>query len=343
VKAHPGEESDQNFNIPSNVEVGEEKKHSKQRSMSPVVLPRVETDRAEIDVEVEKPWKGSGSPSAAKRRPMSIHRNESNNPPDPGLPGEHRRGVRFRTGSEEPHASINLVPASVTESEIEVQSAKLNLQSVPFLTWRLKNEPKQRNSDEIEKTLVKILSSMNKSLLRNERGRLYSRGYKCTLGDLSHRQQLLHTPGFIRSKEKIDDETSSNLRPESSQTGSKHNKPNTPSLDFSKQPHPKPPGMKDLGVGSDSQWGGSSQDPTRKNDNPANPHMKSKLLNWSARYEMKLMEDLIDVSNDIMRAFIPDTGGPLSHHIPVRFWGAVDAMCRVSNSHGPMTWEVLLF
>lgn len=296
---------------------------------------------AEIDVEVEKPWKGSGSARAAKRRPMSIHRKESNNPPGLGSPGEHRRGVRFRTGSEEAHADINLISDSVTESEIEVQNAKLNLQSVPFLTWRLKNEPKQRNSDETEKTLVKILSSMNKSLLRNERGRLYSRGYKCTLGDLTHRQQLLRTPGFIRSNEKIDNETSSSLRPESSQMGSKHNKPSTPSTDFSKQPYPEPPGMKDLGVGSGSQWGGSSQDPTRKSENPTNPHRKSKLLNWSARYEMKLMKDLIDVSNDILRAFIPDTGSPLSHHIPVRFWGAVDAMCRVSNSCGPMTWEVL--
>ncbi|KAH6889141.1 hypothetical protein B0T10DRAFT_47532 [Thelonectria olida] len=98
-----------------------------------------------------------------------------------------RQDVHFASVDGEGHAEDN------RSSRTRTSHRPVNLSTIttiPFFTWRLGNEAGERTPDAVEKTLVKILSQLDKSLTSDIIGRLYSRTPKITMQELFLRHEL---------------------------------------------------------------------------------------------------------------------------------------------------------
>ena len=71
--------------------------------------------------------------------------------------------------------------------------------------------------------------------------------------------------------------------------------------------------------------GGDSRDEIKQP-----PNLRPSQAVQTMTHDKILMKQLLEVSRGILSAFLPDSGSPLTHHVSVRFWGAVDAVFRVS-------------
>lgn len=212
----------------------------------------------------------------------------------------------------------------------------LEIERVPFLSWPLTRGKDERTPEEVEKTLVSILSKMNKTLSNGVVARLYFRVFKCTMKDLLHRHDfLLATPHGNGTTSPVE----------------------TPGVGDTDQDTPKPgPSKGDENGDADIN---SSQSPSdSSNQDEAGTSMPSQATHQPAvsdssgiapmahsdstqkgqtrsihatKHDGEIMKRLFDVSKDIFGAYVPDQGSPLIHHVCVRFWGAVDDIFRVGQ------------
>ena len=230
-----------------------------------------------------------------------------------------------------------LPPERKEEAETDPVIVPL-IDSVPFLNWRLKNDKDERTPEEVEKSLVSILSRLNKSLSNGVVARLYSRVFKCTMKDLVQRHDFLlkKHPGDGVTESKNPPNTGDTIRDTlvpASPMGVENNSPGdnavnhtsnasdtgeTQKSESTKRPeaatHPQPVDASETAPTTDSDGRQMVQTQSMEATN----------------HEQELMKRLFDISKEILGAYVPDQGGPLIHHVCVRFWGAVDDIFRVS-------------
>jgi hypothetical protein len=217
---------------------------------------------------------------------------------------------------------------------------------VPFLQWQLKTGKDERTQEDVEKSLVSILSTLKHSLSKSVVSRLYSRTYDCSLEDVIQRHEFLrekpaeeriHLGNDVPSK--VEDNNNGTANPPSvvvddgaATTG------HTPSgVDGNvsadnqapQETARQPPGD-DAEVDQQEQADDTEPSFKKPPSGLGAPSAEQKQSIQSTRHDKELMRRLFNVSTEIFQAYIPDSGGHANHHVCVRFWGAVDEIFRVS-------------
>ncbi|KEY68615.1 hypothetical protein S7711_05795 [Stachybotrys chartarum IBT 7711] len=215
--------------------------------------------------------------------------------------------------------------------------------SAPFLTWRLRSETGERAPEEVEKTTMKVLGAINKTLLDGNYGKLYGRGYNCTLSDLMQRHQHLsndfevENPVQTPNEVHIDNQDSSNAPSKPAGNpfdGIYHASGGNVDGDVGTEPGAREPpgGGRDSEKQKPDDTATNSERPgmgsTAHSDNCTPSHARPPGTVHAMTHEKILMQQLLDISQEILQAFLPDSGSPVTHHVAVRFWGAVDSIFR---------------
>ncbi|CAM1505780.1 Fc.00g114170.m01.CDS01 [Cosmosporella sp. VM-42] len=300
------------------------------------------TDESLSDEYEESSSEDNSTDYGESVRPSSGH--SSNDSP--------RRDVRFNdlaNASDQPNS-----PSTPLDTLLD-PVANMTCRSAPFLTWRLTTETEDRTDEEAEITVVKILSAINKALSSSGAiRRIYPRAFKCTLQDLMQRHDCLQDslglsentqiPGTdnmainsnVGSKEKLEDMHEDKVLGGDSILADQvvHDPyPAATSTDTQiRVDVGSPPAMegprRENGEQDIRDNPTSSTEPT-----PTNVHSTSLTAATTGRDEALLMKQLLTLSQDILWSFVPPEGSPVIHHVPVRFWGSIDNIFRVSFNH----------
>jgi hypothetical protein len=233
--------------------------------------------------------------------------------------------------------------------------------TVPFFSWRLRNSKGPRNSAEIEKSLIEILSDLNESLSTGRKGRFYNISFKCSMADLIKRHELnkerMQKPSprasVTSSGKELEKEQQSN---DQGQQVSCLN----PDLrrDEEERPHEKDPTyvlpakiLHEKVASSDNEKGENEKQRnyapplrtrellptyTEKSTGPPlpDPSRPTEPMPYapieSVERNFVMMRRLFEVSQEILWAFTPKEGSHLIHNVCVTFWGFLDTIFRVS-------------
>ena len=222
---------------------------------------------------------------------------------------------------------------------------EMEIEHIPFLNWRLKNDEGERTPEEVEKSLVTLLSRVNKTLSKGVVARLYSRIFKCTMGDLIRRHDfLLATPhgdevGEANKTISTDDagrrnseSISASAPPEGLENGSPGDNSVTPTPAARSPGGPRTSGSSRTGFkqSEPTQPQPTGTSGTASVTDTEGQRQEQRQSVQAMDHDQELMKRLFDVSKEIFNAYVPDQGSPLIHHVCVRFWGAVDDIFRVS-------------
>jgi hypothetical protein len=205
---------------------------------------------------------------------------------------------------------------------------------VPFLTWRLTPETDDRTPEEVDVSLVKILSRLNNWVLKEVTSKVYSRAYTCTMDDLLQRHELLlpltGKDDPMLSPVNENDERSLNGLPHDA-TGEPAD--TTATVTESRQPENNA-NSSTVGPDANAQANDEGENSSQSNSNAPRTKLRRDSTNSdiveTVEHELELMKQLLKVSQSIFWAFVPKQGSPLIHRVSVKFWGAVDSICRVS-------------
>lgn len=250
---------------------------------------------------------------------------------------------------------VRVVWPTLPDQESHKAAQVLERNFDPFLRWRVKSSDQERTPEDIDKSVLKILGSMDESLQGGNFYQLYSRTFMCTLKDLLERHEFLSLP-LKDSRPAMGDagaggDNSGHPEPNKHQTekssGSAVNAPNEGPLpsdtgeidpqqtgstsakltgeELSKSPLSESKGAR-LTPSDSSRPGRRSSSSQYKGDGTQSQSI------GTVSYDETVLKRLFDVSKDLLSAFMPAEGGPVINSVCQRFWGTVDEIMRVRAS-----------
>ena len=256
----------------------------------------------------------------------------------------------------EPGISVVRVVWPALPDQESLKNAQVHEHSFdPFLRWRIKTSDQERTPEDVDKSVLKILGSMDESLQGGNFYQLYSRTFMCTLKDLLERHEFLSLP-LKDSDSAMEDagaggddsghpepdkhqaekslssaENATNKGPPPSETGgvdpqqAGSTSEKLTGEEIPKSPQSEPKSVRP-GPSDSSRPGRKSSSSQSKGDGAQNQSM------GAVSYDETVLKRLFDVSKDLLSTFMPAEGSPVINSVCQRFWGTVDEIMRVRAS-----------
>lgn len=215
-----------------------------------------------------------------------------------------RSGVRFQP--QERHlsdkSSAEMSPyGSSNATKVETRSVQ---KAVPFFFWKQNSMTSTFSSlDTQEQVLIKLLDQIDERISGDPVSRYYLKVPELTMDDLLSRQESL-----LESSLKVDLRIVQRKYSQVNRLGGQGTI-DEPALDNAPGSTNSPSGR-----GADEQT-----------------HLSQTKALGLVSHDKALAKQLVEMSQQIIWSFIPDTGGSVIHTLLKRLWGCVDIMCLVSN------------
>lgn len=215
-----------------------------------------------------------------------------------------RSGVRFQP--QERHlsdkSSAEMSPyGSSNATKVETRSEQ---KAVPFFFWKQNSMTSTFSSlDSKEQDLIKLLDQIDERISGDPISRYYVKVPELTMDDLLSRQEFL-----LESSLKVDLRIVQRKYSQVNRLGGQGTI-DEPALDNAPGSTNSPSGR-----GADEQT-----------------HLSQTKAIGLVSHDKALAKQLVEMSQQIIWSFIPDTGGSVIHTLLKRLWGCVDIMCLVSN------------
>ncbi|EHK45638.1 hypothetical protein TRIATDRAFT_88959 [Trichoderma atroviride IMI 206040] len=220
----------------------------------------------------------------------------SSSAPDPSS----RSGVRFqpqkRRLSDKDSAEMSPYGSS-NATKVETRSVP---KAVPFFFWRQNSMTSTFSSlDTQEQVLIKLLDQIDERISGDPVSRYYLKVAELTMDDLLSRQESLHESSLRMDSRLVQGKYSQMIRSGGQGIIDK------PALDNAP---------------------GSTNTPLGQGANEQTYFGQTKALGLVS-HDKALAKQLVEISQQIIWSFIPDTDGSVIHTLLKRLWGCVDIMC----------------
>ncbi|KAK1242525.1 hypothetical protein MKX08_005337 [Trichoderma sp. CBMAI-0020] len=211
-----------------------------------------------------------------------------------------RSGVRFQP-QERPSSDKNSAEmspyGSSNATKVETRSVRT---AVPFFFWRQNSMTSTFSSlDMQEQVLIKLLDQIDERISGDPVSRYYLKVPELTMGDLLSRQESIR-----ESSLKVDSRIVQRRFSQVSRSG----------------------GQGTIDEPALANAPGSTNVPFGQSANEQINLGQTKALGLVG-HDKALAKQLVEMSQQIIGSFIPDTGGSVIHTLLKRLWGCVDIMC----------------
>ncbi|UKZ95228.1 uncharacterized protein TrAFT101_010077 [Trichoderma asperellum] len=259
-----------------------------------------------------------------------------------------RPGVRFQPqewhSSDKDNAEMSPFGSSTATKvdALPIQTA------VPFFFWKQNSVTSTCSShDTPEQALIKLLDQIDERISGDPIGRYYSKVPELTMNDVLSRQESLHEPGLgprivldessqvnrlagqgtidIRTGNMFAFRSSKNQAARMNKGGDENNTESVEALSSYLDDDLE---SKNEAPGTDSK----DKVPSLTNESLDRGAQEQTNVSQTQAlglisHDKALAKQLIEISQQIIWSFIPDTGGSVIHTLLKRLWGCVDIMC----------------
>ncbi|KAL9468828.1 hypothetical protein ACSS6W_010522 [Trichoderma asperelloides] len=261
-----------------------------------------------------------------------------------------RPGVRFQPqewhSSDKDNAEMSPYGSSnaTKVDALPIQTA------VPFFFWKQNSVASTFSShDTAEQALIKLLDQIDERISGDPIGRYYLKVPELTMDDVLSRQESLHEPGLDKGSRIVPDEPSQMNKPAGQgtidiRTGdiftlrSSKNQAERMNKGGDENNTESVQALSD-GLDNDLERKGEAPGADSKDNLPGltdasldrGAQEQTNLSQTQAlgliSHDKALAKQLVEISQQIIWSFIPDTGGSVIHTLLKRLWGCVDIMC----------------